>query len=136
MQPLFCYGTLMYRPLLEWLTAPNLPSEAATLEGYRCLAVKREAYPAIEVCDGGAVTGLLVSGVPPTAWQRLDRYEGEMYRRTAVQVRLASGDCEDAWVYVIRPRFRARLAQREWQYGAKAEAYAKAQLEVMTSASR
>ncbi|MBN49072.1 MAG: hypothetical protein CMN85_05975 [Spongiibacteraceae bacterium] len=134
MQPLFCYGTLMYRPLLEFLTAQNLLSQEACLAGYRCLGVKREDYPAIEACEGGLVKGLLVRSIPPAAWQRLDRYEGEMYRRTSVQVQLACGDSEDAWTYVIRPRYSARLARREWQYCSRAEAYAKTQLEVMAGA--
>lgn len=136
MQHLFCYGTLMYRPLLEFLTAPNLTLDEASLAGYRCLSVKRADYPAIEVCAGAAVKGLLAKGIPPAAWQRLDRYEGEMYRRTAVQVSLANGDSEEAWTYVLRPRYHTRLARREWQYSRQAEAYAKTQLEAMISAAR
>lgn len=136
MRPLFCYGTLMYPPLLVFLTAPGLRSVDAQLAGYRCLQVRRADFPAIAVSAGAVVKGLLVRDIPPAAWQRLDRYEGEMYRRTAVQVELGDGGSAEAWTYVIRPRFHARLGQREWQYGREAENYAKTQLATMISAAQ
>lgn len=126
----------MYRPLLEFLTAPNLRAVEAGLNDYRCLGVKRTDYPAIEAHAGAVVNGMLVMDIPATAWQRLDRYEGEMYRRTVVQVQLSNGENKEARTYVIRPRYSTRLTQREWQYGYESEVYAKAQLEVMVAAAR
>lgn len=136
MQHLFCYGTLMYRPLLAFLTAPELSAVEARLSDYRCLSVKGADYPAIAASAGAVVKGLLIRDIPPAAWQRLDRYEGEMYRRTAVQVELADGGSDEAWAYVIRPRFHPRLGRREWQYGREAQNYAKTQLDTLVSASQ
>ncbi len=136
MQYLFCYGTLMYRPLLEHLTARSIDCEAARLPDFTCRNVKRADYPAIAPSVGSVVSGLLVRGVPPAAWQPLDRYEGEMYRRTMVFVQTADGEKVEAWTYVIRPRYLARMGQRNWQYSRAAENYAKAQLEAMLDAEK
>ncbi len=136
MQHLFCYGTLMYRPLLEHLTARGINCEAAQLPDFSCRKVKRADYPAIAPSVDSVVSGLLVRGVPPAAWQPLDRYEGEMYRRTMVFVQTADGEQVEAWTYVIRPRYLARMGQRNWQYSPAAENYAKAQLEAMLDADK
>ncbi len=128
---LFCYGTLMYQPLLQALVERELGVEEAVLDGYSCLAVKAAAYPAI-VADGeGRAVGRLVRNIPPGAWQRIDRYEGEYYRREEVQVTLADGSSAAAGTYVIRPRYHSRLSRRAWHYGPDAERYAKAQREAL-----
>ena len=78
----------------------------------------------IEVTMGG-----WVQRIPAGAWHRLDRYEGEFYRRESVAVRPIDGDHDvNAWSYVFRPRFRSRLSQCDWHYDIEAKAYAKAQL--------
>ncbi|MFT5574820.1 MAG: gamma-glutamylcyclotransferase (GGCT)/AIG2-like uncharacterized protein YtfP [Bermanella sp.] len=136
MPQLFSYGTLMHRPLLECLTAPGLDTVEVQLCGYACLNVKRADYPAIFESAESVVSGLLVRGVPSAAWQQLDRYEGEMYRRTEVLVQKATREDEEVWTYVIRPRYRARLGNREWKFSRKAEKYANAQLEVILSADK
>ncbi|MAY36471.1 MAG: hypothetical protein CMN84_10260 [Spongiibacteraceae bacterium] len=128
---LFCYGTLMYQPLLRALVERELSVEEAVLDGYSCLAVKAAAYPAIVADENGRVVGQLVRNIPPGAWQRIDRYEGEYYRREEVEVTLTDGSTAEAGTYVIRPRYRSRLSRRTWQYGPDAERYAKAQCEAL-----
>lgn len=128
MHGLFCYGTLLYPPLLNHLLGGEADVCEACLIGYRCLAVKGEKYPGIVPSAGSSVRGQLVQRVPTGAWHRLDRYEGEFYRRESVEVKCADGRHESAWTYVFRPRFRSRLGQRAWCYDGDARAYAQAQL--------
>ncbi|MBB3047288.1 gamma-glutamylcyclotransferase (GGCT)/AIG2-like uncharacterized protein YtfP [Litorivivens lipolytica] len=131
MSNLFCYGTLMYKPLLRALLERDLSAEPATLEGYACFAIRSAAYPGIVAAEGNRVSGLLVRDIPPGAWLGLDRYEGEFYRRETVAVVLADDSEVEASTYVMRPRFRSRLSQRAWQYGPEAERYAAAQCEAL-----
>lgn len=128
MGALFCYGTLMYRPLLQALTATEPAMTEASLSGYACFAVQGAAFPAIVPQGESLVKGQLVTNIPPAAWPRLDRYEGEYYRRQPVLVVTAEGLETEASAYVMRPRYRLRLSRRRWQYGPEAERYAKAQL--------
>ncbi len=127
MANLFCYGTLMYGPLLEVLTGRESACEAATLSDYACYGVKAAAYPAIVEQEGTNVNGQLVRDIPAGSWLSLDRYEGEFYRREEVRVTLADGSEADAFTYVMRPRFRSRLSRRVWQYNRDAQDYARAQ---------
>lgn len=134
MHALFCYGTLMYRPLLNHLLGSEVDVREASLIGYRCLAVKGEKYPGIVPSTDDCVRGQLVQRIPAGAWYRLDRYEGEFYRRESVVVRRIDGRDENAWAYVFRPRFRSRLGQRAWHYDGDARAYAQAQLAALLTA--
>ena len=136
MHSLFCYGTLMYPPLLNHLLGGEADVREASLIGYRCLAVKGEKYPGIVPSTGERVRGLLVRRVPAGAWQRLDRYEGEFYRRESVEVKCADGRHDNAWAYVFRPRFRSRLSRRAWCYDAGARAYARSQLAALLAPGR
>jgi gamma-glutamylcyclotransferase (GGCT)/AIG2-like uncharacterized protein YtfP len=54
--------------------------------------------------------------VPGFAWRRLDRFEGDMYRRQRVQAQLADGATLMAETYLVRPRFLARLDRVEWNF--------------------
>ncbi|WP_372760018.1 gamma-glutamylcyclotransferase family protein, partial [Litorivivens sp.] len=91
MANLFCYGTLMYTPLLEALVGRECTVEPATLPDFACYGVKAAAYPAVIEQAGAQVRGVLVRDIPPGGWQALDRYEGEYYRREPVQVTLDDG---------------------------------------------
>ena len=121
----------MYQPLLRALVERDLSSEEAILEDYACLGVKAAAYPAIVAEKGSQVSGALVRNIPPGAWQRIDRYEGEYYRRELVQVTLADGSAIDASTYIIRPRYHSRLSRRPWQYDPDAERYAQTQCDAL-----
>jgi gamma-glutamylcyclotransferase (GGCT)/AIG2-like uncharacterized protein YtfP len=114
MDRLFAYGTLMWPEILEEVAGCRLPSEPATLRGYARRAVRGESYPGIVEDPGGRVEGVLYRGVPPQAWDRLDRFEGEMYARTLVQAELADGIPLPAGAYVVKPAFRDRLDAIDW----------------------
>ena len=54
--------------------------------------------------------------MPPSAWDRLDRFEGDMYSREIVQVQLRWGSAVPAATYVLRPQFRGYLDEAEWDF--------------------
>lgn len=133
MHALFCYGTLLYPPLLNHLLGGEADVCEACLIGYRCLAVKGEKYPGIVPSAGSSVWGQLVQRVPAGAWHRLDRYEGEFYQRKIVRITLDTGAQAEAWAYVFRQRYSARLAQSAWCYDRQAEHYARNQLQALAA---
>ncbi|HLZ19901.1 MAG TPA: gamma-glutamylcyclotransferase family protein [Smithellaceae bacterium] len=118
MQNLFVYGTLMCEDIMEEVSGCFLPCVEGRLSGFCRRAVKREHYPAIFPDDRGIVAGILYMNVPPPAFERLDRFEGEMYARRSVQVEFDYGTLLPAETYVIRPEFLDILEAFDWDYEA------------------
>lgn len=84
------------------------------LTGYNRQSVKREVYPALIPKGKGMVEGVLYENVPSEAWNRLDLFEGEMYLRQSVLIRLSDESFVPAETYVLRPEYLNRLEEREW----------------------
>jgi len=116
MQNLFVYGTLMCEEIMEEVSGCCLPCIEGALSGFSRRAVKREQYPAIFPDDQGVVAGIIYMNVPPPAFERLDRFEGEQYERRSVQVEFDYGSLIPAETYVIRPEFMDRLETFDWDY--------------------
>ena len=93
-----------------------LPHVEGTLAGYSRRAVRNEAYPALVPDEKGIVGGILYKDVPDAAWDRLDRFEGEMYLRLPVTIRLADETVSPAETYVVRPEFVDHLEKTEWDF--------------------
>lgn len=112
---LFLYGTLQFPAVFEAVTGRPLESESAVLDGYARFRVRDEPYPAIVAAAGAHVPGVICADVDPVSLARVDRFEGEMYRRETVQVRAGrEGRAVDAETYVIRPRWRVLLVDAPW----------------------
>lgn len=111
---LFAYGTLQYADIVTAVTGLELPGSAATLRGYRCEGVRGEFYPGIVTDSSQRVTGTLYRGLPPASLVALDRFEGDEYLRRVVTVTTDDGRNQQAWCYVIAPRWRRRLDGRRW----------------------
>lgn len=112
----FTYGSLMCEDIMSAVAAARAPFVPARLDGYRRAPVSGEDYPGILPADGASVAGVLYLDLPPSAWPRLDGFEGEEYRREAVQVELEDGRTVSAWTYVFKPEYRHRLAAGEWDF--------------------
>lgn len=58
-------------------------------------------YPALTTAEDGDTVeiNLFISPDLPDHWQRLDAFEGQEYRRTAIMVETAEGLIE-AWIYL------------------------------------
>lgn len=111
---LFAYGSLMFDDIMFTVSGSRYKSAPALLRDYRRAVVRGEVYPGIAPQKGEVVPGTVYFGLPAAAWQRLDLFEGEMYRRDTVAVELADGRIAKAQTYVVRPEFASRLSRKPW----------------------
>ena len=122
MKHLFAYGTLMCRDIMAEVSGQDAVREStpipAVLRDYRRLCVRGEHYPALIRQAGHQVDGVVYRDISRSAWQRLDRFEGEMYSRLDEQVEMAAGETIIASVYVLHADYRDCLDDREWDFDA------------------
>jgi len=116
MENLFAYGTLMCADIMEGVSGCCLPAVPGILKGYRRWAVKGAEYPGIAPDEEGHVEGMVYRNIPETAWERLDRFEGDMYARQLVQIELNDGATLLAAAYVVRPQYTGYLENTEWDF--------------------
>ncbi len=102
MAPLFLFGTLRHRPLLEIVlggTCPGFTLTPATLAGYGARSIAGESFPMLVAAPGETAEGLLLEGANQAAMARLDFYEGGYgYALRGVRVQTAAGQ-RDAQAY-------------------------------------
>jgi gamma-glutamylcyclotransferase (GGCT)/AIG2-like uncharacterized protein YtfP len=116
MENFFAYGTLMCDDVMLEVSGCRLSRVPGTLRGYSRRSVIGEHYPAIVPDEKGLVEGVVYWNVPNLAWDRLDRFEGEMYARQPVQIELNDGETLQAETYIIQPAFLGRLNQSDWDF--------------------
>lgn len=112
----FAYGSLMNEMILAEVAGISLKGATAVLDGYARHPVLGEDYPGMVPDPAQSVSGILYRGLPHTALDRLDRFEGTEYIRCRVTVRVTSGLRIPAWAYVFRPELRSALAPGNWDY--------------------
>ncbi|UCF81927.1 MAG: gamma-glutamylcyclotransferase [Desulfobacteraceae bacterium] len=116
MEDLFAYGTLMCEDIMGEVSGYRLSYVPGTLRGFSRRSVKGEHYPALVPHKEGRVEGVVYRNVPGSAWERLDRFEGEMYARQLVQIDLNNGATLLAATYVVQPEFLGHLDQSDWDF--------------------
>lgn len=116
MTNLFAYGSLMCSDIMQDVSGLQLDRAQGTLAGYRRFCLKDEDYPAMVPDSGGSVSGVVYFDVTPPAWERLDRFEGDMYARQRVQVNTADGRVVDVATYILLPAFHDRLVRVDWDF--------------------
>lgn len=102
MPPLFVYGTLLSARVREQVIGRPLPASPAFLTGYRRVTLAGRNYPGLIRAPHARIAGRLVEGLRATDLGRLDRYEGDEYRRRLLLVSTGTGR-QHAWVYLPRP---------------------------------
>lgn len=112
----FTYGSLMSEDIMSAVTGVRAAHCGATLDGYRRHPVIGAEYPGMVAGTGHQVRGVLYLELPPTAWPRLDRFEGGEYERRIVEVALADGTRKPAWTYVFRDDLASRLDKGDWDF--------------------
>jgi gamma-glutamylcyclotransferase (GGCT)/AIG2-like uncharacterized protein YtfP len=112
----FTYGSLMSEDIMSTVTGIRAAHCSATLDGYRRHPVIGAEYPGMVARAGHQVCGVLYLDLPPAAWPRLDRFEGEEYERRIVEVALADGTVARAWTYIFRAELAARLGEGDWDF--------------------
>lgn len=115
---LFTYGSLMCADIMAEVAGARLRCTPATMHGFRRFQVRDEQYPGVVAAAGGIVAGIVYHGIGPLSWQRLDRFEGEMYDRQPVTVHYADGRAAKADSYLFRAEFAHRLTATEWDFAA------------------
>jgi gamma-glutamylcyclotransferase (GGCT)/AIG2-like uncharacterized protein YtfP len=116
MDNLFAYGTLMCDEIMREVAGCCPSHVPGALRGYRRRCVKGELYPALAPDGQGHVEGVVYRNIPDSAWDRLDRFEGEMYTRQLAQIELHDGGTLPAGIYVVQPEFLDRLDESEWDF--------------------
>jgi gamma-glutamylcyclotransferase (GGCT)/AIG2-like uncharacterized protein YtfP len=86
----------------------------ATLDGYARFRVWGEDFPGVIPCADHSTTGVLYTGLRADELSVLDRFEGVWYARKRVVVGTVDARRVSAYVYAIRPEYRAILTQESW----------------------
>ena len=111
MNALFAYGTLLFPDVLRLVAGRSLVGEPCALDRFVRRRVIGEIFPAIvEGDDGDRVSGILYIGLDQRAWERLDRFEGELYERREVTL---DGQ-RAAFTYVLGSRGVIVSAPEPW----------------------
>lgn len=119
---LFTYGTLMFPDVWRIVVGRDFPHKPATLAGYEIFRVKGAHYPGIiksafrpsTLSPPPSVPGVLYFDLDAAALERLDRFEGDQYRRQSLPV-VACDDCEIAVdAYVVPQESRHLLTDDVW----------------------
>ena len=116
MHLLFAYGSLICEDIMLAVAGPCRTVADASLQGYRRLVVRGQHYPGMIEAPGYSVQGRVYRDISVAGWQRLDRFEGDMYQRRSVQVVLADGTRVTAFSYVFKEACRDQLEPGEWQF--------------------
>jgi gamma-glutamylcyclotransferase (GGCT)/AIG2-like uncharacterized protein YtfP len=114
MKNLFAYGTLLCEDIMHKVSGDLPAHEPALLHNYASRRVSGQSFPAIYSDRTSSVPGTVYFGVTQKAWLNLDRFEGDMYDRTSVEVMLTNGTMVKAETYVVKPEFRNQLSRNKW----------------------
>lgn len=110
---LFVYGSLLSPRIVRAVLGRAPRPLRATLQGYRRVSLRAQAYPGL-LPDSTATTRGAVLCVDARELRVLDRYEGELYRRERVVVRLDDGRTRSAQTYVLGAGARRLRTERPW----------------------
>jgi len=112
---LFVYGSLERAEVLHALTGAHFTARAAVLEGHRRGRISGEVYPGIVEEAGAHTRGVLYRDLDAVSLTLLDAFEGDLYERRRLQVRLSTGGRVAAHVYVVPRAHAHRVSRAHWQ---------------------
>lgn len=111
---IFTYGSLMFADVWRIVAGREFETISATSPGYSIFRVREEAFPGITAAADDAVRGLVYLDVDSEAIARLDRFEGEIYKRQQVQTNCIDGTQRIADTFVIADDSRHLLTSEMW----------------------
>lgn len=114
MKHVFVYGSLMFDGVWSRIVQHRYEKQAAVLSGYRRLAVKGESYPGLVKSFNNSVEGVIYLDVTAQDIKRLDRFEGEFYKKIPVMVTSETGLVLNAEVYLFNRRNKNLLSNTPW----------------------
>lgn len=113
---LFTYGTLMDADIMTQVSGAIFQSQKATLLHYIRKTVRGEIYPAITMQRGNSTAGIIYFNLSLEAFDRLDKFEGNIYSRTKVEAICDNGEIVDTHAYVITETSAHQLSEEDWSY--------------------
>jgi gamma-glutamylcyclotransferase (GGCT)/AIG2-like uncharacterized protein YtfP len=111
---IFAYGTLLIPDVMYAVTTREFRFKDAILRGYARFTVKGESYPGIIPVTDAITQGIIYFDVDESSLERLDAFEGDLYRRTPILAEIKGGETFNAKAYVIKPQFSGYLSSKEW----------------------
>ena len=101
----------------------------AILRSYSRFTVKGASYPGIIPAAEASTEGIIYFNVDEMSLAQLDRFEGELYRRTSIQVEAEGGKILDAEAYVIKSNYQSYLSSKAWDVNKFTKTYLETFLE-------
>lgn len=120
---LFCYGTLCFPDIMRAVSGTVPTGTQATLGNYVCYQLYGVNYPAIVPAPGASVSGILYRNLQPQQLRCIDRYEGNQYNRTIVEVTDSEGQVHKVWSYVLAQVYYHRIKRQTWELDKFAKCY-------------
>ena len=112
---IFTYGTLMFEAIWLRVTGIKCNSCRAQISGFQRKAVKGQVYPVlIPGSKNDKVDGIIYLGVNDDIIQKLDRFEGQAYKRRKVQVEINDGSKIPAQTYILKKTFFSIIENKTW----------------------
>ena len=109
----FTYGSLTFDAVWSRVVVGRYRATPATLDDHARFAIRDESYPGMIATVGSRVVGVLHLDVDDGDLDRLDRFEGDDYLRTTVEVTGADGATWNAQTYLyLLPQ---RLLPTTWE---------------------
>lgn len=109
----FTYGSLLFPAIMSAVTGRSFPSRPALLPDYARYRVRDASYPGITACSAASVTGRLYLKVDSSSLKILDRFEGDLYVRQAVDVH-CNNQLTNAQTYIVAPGQTHHLTTIPW----------------------
>lgn len=111
---LFVYGTLLDQEIFQRVTGVRRQGVAGVPADYERRPVRGEVFPAIIARSGATVSGLVYADISPAVMDLLDQYEGELYQRREVVIRLVDHGTVLAETYILVDGASHLLARGVW----------------------
>lgn len=108
----FTYGSLMFPEIWQRTVRGHYRSTGARAYGFARRAIIAQTYPGIVPDARQTVDGVLYLEVGSDDLARLDRFEGEHYRRQGIVVTPEAGGTRSAQAYVFL--HTEELQQTQW----------------------
>ena len=114
----FTYGTLMFPEVWQAVVGRPFATERGRAAGFQIFRVRDAVYPGILAAGPtDAVDGVVYWDVDPDSVDRLDRFEGDFFRRRPIAVACDDGRRLEAAAYVVPDEFRDMLTDEPWTGG-------------------
>jgi gamma-glutamylcyclotransferase (GGCT)/AIG2-like uncharacterized protein YtfP len=116
MKNIFTYGSLMFEQVWSMVATGSYDTLPVKVTGVRRKKVLNAPYPCLIESDSPEdfVEGIVYIGVSGEDVLRLDLFEGERYRRSAVECVSADGSVVAADAYFFRNEFRSLVGEEDW----------------------